>query len=360
MASTDMDNIEVDSSSSSADSTYSSKHGAVSTCALAASQRDLNTYENGRRYHGFRDGRYMLPNDDSEQERIDLHHHCLTWHFGGELHLAPLRNPRRILDIGAGSGLWCISIAEEFPEAEVVGIDLSVIDPPWTPPNVLFVVEDAEDPWTCPPGHFDYIHLSSMTGCIQSWPQLLRQATAALAPGGFLELVDHTAYFLSDDNTTHPSHYTQRWIRAHAAAFARQGIPWLEATREWERWFAAAGYVDVASTARKAPVGTWPKKRELKMVGRWWRKMFSDGLEGLSLRPLVTVLGWGKDETRVFLDGVRAELEDPGIHAYGRIMAMWGRRPFPGEVGGGDAEMETDEVTQGMAGIQTGETAASC
>ncbi|RAH75483.1 uncharacterized protein BO66DRAFT_8761 [Aspergillus aculeatinus CBS 121060] len=32
-------------------------------------------YENGRRYASFRSGNYMMPNDEEEQERLDLTHH---------------------------------------------------------------------------------------------------------------------------------------------------------------------------------------------------------------------------------------------------------------------------------------------
>lgn len=31
-------------------------------------------YLNGRRYHGFRAGQYLLPNDEKEQARMDLLH----------------------------------------------------------------------------------------------------------------------------------------------------------------------------------------------------------------------------------------------------------------------------------------------
>jgi hypothetical protein len=30
------------------------------------------TYENGRRYHSFHEGEYVLPNDEQEQDRLDL------------------------------------------------------------------------------------------------------------------------------------------------------------------------------------------------------------------------------------------------------------------------------------------------
>lgn len=32
-------------------------------------------YENGRRYHAYREGAYPLPNDEKEQNRLDLAHH---------------------------------------------------------------------------------------------------------------------------------------------------------------------------------------------------------------------------------------------------------------------------------------------
>ena len=56
--------------------------------------------------------------------------------YDGNLHLAPLTNPRRVLDIGAGSGIWCIDFAEVFPAAEVLGVDLSANMPAFVPPNV--------------------------------------------------------------------------------------------------------------------------------------------------------------------------------------------------------------------------------
>lgn len=63
------------------------------------------TYENGRRYHGFREGIYYLPNDEREQNRLDMAHNMFTRLLGGRLHFAPLeeRTLTRIMDIGTGS-----------------------------------------------------------------------------------------------------------------------------------------------------------------------------------------------------------------------------------------------------------------
>jgi ubiquinone/menaquinone biosynthesis C-methylase UbiE len=58
-------------------------------------------------------------------------HHIYNMLLGGRLHVAPLDKPQRILDIGTGTGIWAIDIADQFPEAEVIGTDLSPIQPSW-------------------------------------------------------------------------------------------------------------------------------------------------------------------------------------------------------------------------------------
>lgn len=49
----------------------------------------------------------------------------------GKLHLAPLESPRKVLDVGAGTGIWAIEFADQFPSTEVIGTDLSPTQPKW-------------------------------------------------------------------------------------------------------------------------------------------------------------------------------------------------------------------------------------
>jgi methylase of polypeptide subunit release factors len=61
--------------------------------------------------------------------------------------------------VGTGTGIWAIDIADELPDAVVVGTDLSPIQPDWVPSNCKFYVEDAECEWMYPVNeHFDFIH----------------------------------------------------------------------------------------------------------------------------------------------------------------------------------------------------------
>jgi methylase of polypeptide subunit release factors len=55
---------------------------------------------------------------------MDLAHEIVLQLLGRELHKAPISNPQRILDVGTGTGIWAIDMADKHPSAEVLGIDL--------------------------------------------------------------------------------------------------------------------------------------------------------------------------------------------------------------------------------------------
>lgn len=53
------------------------------------------------------------PNDEEEQDRMDLVHHIFGLALKGELFLAPIpEKPQRVLDLGTGTGIWAMDFAE--------------------------------------------------------------------------------------------------------------------------------------------------------------------------------------------------------------------------------------------------------
>ena len=132
--------------------------------------------ENGRTYHAYKEGKYPFPNDEPENDRLDLQHHVFTLTFDKKLFLAPIsKQLHRVLDVGTGTGIWAIDFADEHPEAQVVGVDLSPIQPRMIPPNVTFQVDDLEEPWTFS-AKFDFIYSRMMTASFANWPRFFQQS----------------------------------------------------------------------------------------------------------------------------------------------------------------------------------------
>lgn len=60
--------------------------------------------------------------------------------------------------------------------AQVIGTDLSPIQPNLVPPNVQFEVDDCCDEWLYTPNSFDFIHVRGLYGCVADWDRFYKQA----------------------------------------------------------------------------------------------------------------------------------------------------------------------------------------
>ncbi|KAM5344056.1 hypothetical protein ACJ41O_012593 [Fusarium nematophilum] len=256
---------------------------------------------------------YVLPNDEAENERLDLQHELYVRTSDGELALCPKgKGAKHVLDMGTGTGSWAIDYGEDpFP---VIGVDLSPIQPSFVPPNLSFEIDDLEKEWTWSQ-KFDFIFARMMLGCFEDLPKMIKVAFDNLEPGGYLELQDMGLPARSDDDTLHPDSYLAQWCKLCLDAGKNLGRP-VFPTTEYKNYLAAAGFEDIVEVQKKWPTNCWPRDRKFKELGAWAYANIAGGLEGLSLAHFTRGLGWSSEETLVFCAQTRKDLKDPRIHAY--------------------------------------------
>lgn len=66
-------------------------------------------------------------------------------------------------------------VGDKFRGAEILGIDLSPIQPQWVPANVTFIIDDVEAEWLNG-DNWDFVHLRNMIPVMKSPVDLLKQA----------------------------------------------------------------------------------------------------------------------------------------------------------------------------------------
>lgn len=171
----------------------------------------------GRTYHSYKQGKYKMPNDKDEQKRIEIKHHAIRLALNNNLFFSPIEAPSSVLDVGTGTGLWAIDVADAHPQASVVGIDLSPIMTNLVPPNLEFQIHDADEPWDFT-RKFDLIHSRIMNDfTLRSWPNYFAQAWENMLPGGWVECQEFDYHRQSDDDSLpHNSRLTfweNEWTR---------------------------------------------------------------------------------------------------------------------------------------------------
>ncbi|PCD25240.1 hypothetical protein AU210_014348 [Fusarium oxysporum f. sp. radicis-cucumerinum] len=287
--------------------------------------------ENGRTYHAYKDGAYALPNDEIENERLDLQHHLFLLTFDERLHAAPLpKTLNRAFDAGCGTGIWAIEFADEHPECEVIGVDLSPIQPSVIPPNASFYVDDLEEPWDYS-NKFDFVFARFLTGSILDWPKFFSESYKNLNPGGRIEMIDIIYPLLSDDDTLTKDSALSKWSELLHDIFTKNGRP-MDSALKYKDQLEAAGFVDVNIVKRKWPLNRWPKDPKHKQIGTWAQQNTLDALAALSLAVFTRPdgqggLGWSKEEVEVFLTDVRKDIKNVNIHSYWPIWSVYATRP---------------------------------
>jgi hypothetical protein len=195
--------------------------------------------------------------------------------------------------------------ADQFPSAEVIGVDISPIQPGWVPPNLRFQIDDVQLPWTYPPSHFDFIHIRNLHGGISDWPALYAQCFQHTRPGGYIEDLEFNIRTLSD--RAEPDHIYNQWNALFAEAGERMGRT-FQIYGQMKQHISDVGYVDVVEQTWNVPIGGWAADSTLKSVGMYTLLYLEESLEGFALYMLKHIMGWEYEEIQVLVAKMRQGL----------------------------------------------------
>lgn len=309
------------------DNDYAESTSSTYATSIATSIRKGKTAYGGRTYAAYGKHDYGLPSDEAEQDRNELQHYKFILLQDGPNFSAPIPADKltSVLDLGTGTGMWAIEMADQIPNARVIGVDIAAVQPSWVPPNCEFHLFDIENPtdWEhlstlegVEEGLFDYIHARELYLSIRDWPTVLKACLAHLKPGGWLELGTTVPVIKADDDSL-PSdrklhHYMSDLFFEIASTMGADG----HAPGKWKQQMADAGFEDVTEIPYKVPRNPWPKEKRLKDAGALELINFLEFAPPLFRRGWVEVLGRKAEDVEEELAKGLEYAKDRNVHSY--------------------------------------------
>ncbi|KAF4967018.1 hypothetical protein FSARC_5390 [Fusarium sarcochroum] len=256
-------------------------------------------------------------------------HHVLTLVLDGALYLAPIsKDIKNAVDIGTGTGIWAIDFADNFPNTQVIGTDVSPIQPGWVPPNLKFEIDDCTQEWTFEPNSLDYVHLRWLVGSIVDWDKLFAEAYRCLKPGGYIESHEALSRMDCNDGSIHEKSAMHQWGKFFVEGGKKIGRSFTVVEDGVQRKaIEKAGFVDLEERNFKVPIGGWPKDAKQKEIGKYARATLEQDIEGYVLFMANTVEGWTKEEVEVYISLLRRELRAGKMHPYYQQKVVWAQKP---------------------------------
>jgi trans-aconitate methyltransferase len=196
---------------------------------------------------------------------------------------APVKDPKKIVDIACGTGVVTRDLAAKFPAAQVYGVDLIAMPEEQSvrPSNLEYIEGDImkltgeQGDTRLAPGSLDYVFQRLLVCGMKcmDWPEYVKTAAKSVRSGGWVEI--HEWDFQVSENGVNVSDewpWQQEMIRRGRET---KGLD-LRCAQKVAGWMRDAGLVDVKTVSYFAPLGTWdvdarPETRTMaEYLTKWW------------------------------------------------------------------------------------------
>jgi hypothetical protein len=101
--------------------------------------------------------------------------------------------------------------------------------------------------------YFDFIHVRELFGCVANWDDFFAQAFEHTKSGGYVEILEHSVWPVSDDDTVDENSFFTLWgktVIEMGEKFGKSFEIWEQSKERLEK----AGFVDVIEVRYKWPM----------------------------------------------------------------------------------------------------------
>ena len=260
------------------------------------------------------------------------------------LHLAPFSplsantmtgepEPARVLDLGHGTAIWMLDMAQKYPQVDFQGIDIANMAPQSLFHNVnARHAVDFESPWALGLESYDLIHMQMGLGSVSNWPLLYDKVLAHLKPGGYFEQVEIDFTPRCEDQSLGSGRLLDWWHRYVKDPFNVVGRP-IELNPNTGAVLSAAGFNLTMHATHKIPLNGWPGDRAARVAGTWWDHAMAfgedrgHGFEALSLAVLTKIQRWPVEHARKLCEEASQESGNPNVRAFNNLHVWVAQKP---------------------------------
>jgi ubiquinone/menaquinone biosynthesis C-methylase UbiE len=259
---------------------------------------------------------YALPKDLAEVNRLDFQHYIYRNVLRGNF-LVPLHESAAILDVAAGTGIWGKEMAQQFPQARVVGLDLENIKKSGqVPPNYEFVRGNLLERLPFRDNAFDLVHQRLVLASavpFERWMDVFKEFLRVTRPGGWLELAEVGV------EVNPPGPLTRHFFEWGIEASKPRGLCPREIPRI-DHYLSEAGAINVGSRYHDVPMGSWGGH-----IGTMMETNLLSAFQGL--KALYTERGSAEEFDRLLM-----QLPDEwrSLRSYIRFFVFWCQKEMDG------------------------------